>query len=177
MWRLVDRVIEWLAALCLAASALMIFANVIHRYVVLGWMRDFAEHAEWFAPVFDFLGQLFLPAAAAAGEVPGYLLVWISFLGAFLAQRNDIHIRFEGVTDMLPAPVRNKLRTAVYCMLVALFFLLLFQSIRMIRVNGETEIESAEIAEGWFMLVIPITACLLIAAFIKAALDERKKNQ
>ena len=34
----------------------------------------------------------------------------------------------------------------------------------MIRVSGATEIETAEIAQGWFMLIIPIASILLMIA-------------
>ena len=34
----------------------------------------------------------------------------------------------------------------------------------MIRVSGATEIETAEIAQGWFMLILPLAALLLALA-------------
>lgn len=176
MWRVIDRVMEAAAALCLAASAFIIFANVLYRYVVLGWMRRFAEHADWFAPISNYLELLFLPAAAAAGEFPGYLLIWISFLGAFLAQRQDLHIRFEGATDMLPVAVQKPLRIAVQGMLIVMFAMLFFQSVRMIGVDGTTEIESAEIAQGWFMLVLPVVAIMLIAEIARSMLDDIRNS-
>ena len=36
----------------------------------------------------------------------------------------------------------------------------------MIRVDGSTEIETAEIAQGWFMAIMPLAALLLGLALV-----------
>ena len=170
MWRIVDKTAEALAALCLIASVLMIFANVLHRYVVLGWVSAWAERASWVSPVSGFLEKIFLPISAVSGEVPGYFLVWISFFGAYIVQRQNGHICFGMLIDTLQPGVQKALRAASDGLLLALFSLLFVQSVRMILVDGSTEIESAEIAQGWFMSVLPVAAFLLAASVVKAML-------
>lgn len=173
MLRVVDKLTEAAAALCLAASALMICANVFRRYVVLDWLGALAERAKWMAPVAVFFDEAFAPIGAVADEVPGLLLVWISFLGAYLVQRRGGHIRFEVLTDMLPPQAKSAVALAVNLLLLGFFILLFAQSLRMILVDGSTEIETAEIAQGWFMAVMPISAALLSAAVIGAILNRR----
>ena len=152
----------------------MIFANILHRYVVLGWLATWAEHAAWVAPASEFAERLFSPISAVSGEVPGYFLVWISFFGAYLMQRQSGHICFDMLVKFFPPLAQKILRVTTDSLLLVLFSLLFVQSVRMIWVDGSTEIESAEIAQGWFMVVLPATGLLLAACVVKAMMDNRK---
>ncbi len=99
-----------------------------------------------------------------ADEVPGYLLVWIAFLGAYLMLRRDGHISFETLVDALPRLAGKAVRVFNGLLLIGFFAILLVQSVRMIRVSGRTEIETAEIAQGWFMAILPLAAILFMLA-------------
>ncbi len=159
--KLVDRIVTAVAVTCLVASTAMILANVFYRYVVLDWLRSWARAADWLDPLYDFLNEAFGAVSVTADEVPGYLLVWIAFLGAYLALRRDGHIAFDLLIRALPARPRRVLRFAIEAAILAFLALLLWQSLRMIRIDGATEIETAEIAQGWFMAVLPLSALLL----------------
>jgi len=161
--RLVDRIVEILAATALVAAS-MILLNVFNRYVVLGWLRSGGERSELVAWLFETSDALLSPISATADEVPGLLLVWIAFLGAYLAYRRGGHIAFDVVVDSLPRLPRRLVVVLTDVTIVVFLVLLFLQSIRMIRVDGETEIETAEIAQGWFMTIIPLSAALMILA-------------
>ena len=162
--RLIDAVVAALAALVLTASTAMICLNVFYRYAVLGWLRDLSEREAWadalYQPLDAFLGAI----SVTADEVPGLLLVWIAFLGAYLAMRKGGHISFSLVMDSLSARIRRLGRTLVDLALVAFLTLVIVQSLRMIRVDGATEIETASLAQGWFMLILPLAGGLLIVS-------------
>ncbi|MCG8509233.1 MAG: TRAP transporter small permease [Rhodospirillales bacterium] len=164
--RLIDAFVGVLAAAALVASALMILLNVFNRYVVLGWLRAGSEESRLIGSVFELADGLLSPLSATADEVPGLLLVWIAFLGAYLAYRRGGHISFDLVTESLPPVLRRVVVLLSDGAIMVFLLLLLFQSIRMIRVDGETEIETAEIAQGWFMTIIPLSAGLMILALI-----------
>ncbi len=157
----VDRIVTAAAVLCLVASTAMILANVFYRYVVLGWLRTWAREADWLIPFYDLLNEAFGSVSVTADEVPGYLLVWIAFLGAYLALRSDGHIAFDLLIRALPDRPRRVLRISIEAAVLVFLGLLLWQSLRMIRIDGATEIETAEIAQGWFMAVLPLAALLL----------------
>lgn len=97
-------------------------------------------------------------------EIAGYLLVWISFFGAYLALRHEGHISFDMLLERLPRQGQLAARTAIDLMLAAFFGVVLWQSIRLISVVGRTEIETAAIAQGWFMAVLPLASGLIILA-------------
>ncbi len=162
--RLIDAVVAALAALVLTASTAMICLNVFYRYAVLGWLRGLAESAAWaemlYRPLDTWLGAI----SVTADEVPGLLLVWIAFLGAYLAMRRGGHISFDLVVEKIPDPLRRVSRTVIDAALILFLALVIIQSIRMIEIDGATEIETASIAQGWFMAILPLSAGLLILA-------------
>ena len=172
-----DRAVEAAATLCFAASTLLICANVFYRYVVLDWLRNGAKMWDGLAPVYRALDQVFGALSITADEVPGLLLVWIAFLGAYQAMRREGHISFDLLVERAPARLGRLLRSAVHLAMLGFLVLLLWQSVRMIRVSGATEIETAEIAQGWFMLILPIAAVLLGLALLIRLRDDWRADE
>lgn len=171
MLRLLDKIVEGVAVAAFAASSLFIFLNVLNRYIVLGFMRNLAKDNEGFRDAYfavrDALGNI----VVTADEVPGFLLAWVAFLGAYLAMRKEGHIAFDMLVESLSRR-GQKLVISLNAILMSGFLVLLFwQSVRMIKVAGRTEIETAEIAQGWFMSIIPLAAVLLLIAVLSRFYD------
>ena len=176
MLRRLDRLVEAMAVLCLVVSTGMICANVFYRYVVLGWLREGSRTVAWLVPVFDVLNGFFGTISVSADEVPGYLLVWIAFLGAYLALRRDGHIAFDLFLNALRPRARWVMRSVIDGAVLGFLLVLLWESIRMIRVDGATEIETAEIAQGWFMAIMPLAAVLLGLALVLRLFARDREN-
>lgn len=164
--RRLDAVVGAAAALVLVASTALICCNVFYRYVVLGWLRSLGERLDWADRLYRALDSWLGAVSVTADEVPGYLLVWLTFLGAYLAARQGGHIAFDVMVDKLPDRARRIAKGLVEGAIIAFLMVLLVQSLRMIRVDGATEIETAAIAQGWFMAILPISAGLLILALL-----------
>lgn len=77
-----ERLIEWLMAVALAVMVVLVFGNVMLRY-------------------------LFNTGIAAAEEVARLMFVWLIFLGAILALRRHAHLGVEIVQAHLPPAVRR----------------------------------------------------------------------
>lgn len=166
MLRILDKLAEVLAVIAFALSSAFIFLNVLNRYLVLGLFRDIAKEHENLRPYYFSVRDLLSNIVVTADEVPGLLLVWVAFLGAYIAMRQEGHIAFTLILDKLPKYWRRVVN-AINTLLISGFLLLvLWQSIRMIRVSGRTEIETAAVAQGWFMLILPIASVLLLIAVI-----------
>ncbi len=164
--RLIDKIVEVLATSALVVAASMILLNVFNRYVVLGWLRAASESSALWGWIYSKTDGLLSPISATTDEIPGLLLIWIAFLGAYLAYRKGGHISFDMMVEKLPRVYQRLVVTLTDGTIMAFLVLLLLQSIRMIRVDGQTEIETAEIAQGWFMAIIPLSAGLLIMALV-----------
>lgn len=173
MFRLLDKTAEALAVIAFALSSAFIFLNVLNRYIVLGFFRNLAKEHENLRPLYFSVRDLLSNIVVTADEVPGLLLVWVAFLGAYIAMRQEGHIAFTLFLEKLPPRARH-IVTGINTLLISAFLILVFfQSIRMIKVSGRTEIETAEIAQGWFMLILPIAAVLLLLAVIQRFRAER----
>ena len=173
--RILDRIVEAVAVVIFAASCLFILLNVLNRYLVLGLMRDLAKDWEGMRPAYFAVRDLLGSIVVTADEVPGFLLVWIAFLGAYLAMRREGHIAFDLLAEALPRRPRRLLACVNAGLIGGFLAMLLWQSVRMIRVSGATAIETAEIAQGWFMLILPLAAVLLLVAVgarLRAALAD-----
>lgn len=168
MFRLLDRIVEGVAVLAFATSSLLICINVFNRYVVLGGFRTLSKWFEPLTPVYLTIRNALGDISVMADEVPGYLLVWLSFLGAYIALRRGGHISFDLLVESLRPRLGVWVRRITTAMIAGFLIMLLWQSIRMIRVSGRTEIETAEIAQGWFMLILPMAAVLLLLALLRA---------
>ncbi len=119
---------------------------------------------------------MFGSVSVMADEVPGFLLVWIAFLGAYLAMRGQGHIAFDMLSEKAGPVIKKVLLLLNTTLICGFLTMLLWQSIRMIRVSGRTEIETAEIAQGWFMAIIPLSAVLLIVAVLVRFLAQGTKS-
>ena len=164
MLRIIDRIVEAFAVAAFVISSGFMFLNVINRYLVLGLLRIWAANSERFRPAYVTIRNALGTIVVTADEVPGLSLVWIAFLGAYLAMRKKGHIAFDLVIDSLSGGL-HKIVSTLHTMLIVGFLALLFvQSIRMIQIAGTMEIETVAIAQGWFMLILPIAAALLTLA-------------
>ncbi len=91
----VDRICEAILAFLMAAIVALISASVGFRYVLL-------------API------------AWGEELARLCLVWVSFLGVYVAYRRGQHIAVEAIADRLPFAWRITLRLAIALLTLAL---------------------------------------------------------
>jgi len=174
MLRELDRTVEAIAVAALTASTIMISAGVVYRYAVLDWLRGAALQADWLVPVYQAASDGFAPIGATLEEVPGYLLVWIAFLGAYLALRRGGHIAVDTLVRALPKRTARALTIASDAAILVFLAVMFYQGARMIRVDGATEIETAALAQGWFMVVIPLAAVLFAVALVARMFARRR---
>lgn len=175
-----DRAVEVAAVLAFATSGLLISINVVNRYLIAGGLRQLSKQFESLKPVYLFFREWFGSVSVMADEVPGYLLVWVAFLGAYLAMRQGGHIAFDLLSTKISATGQKALASINTALILLFLTMLMWQSIRMISVSGRTEIETAEIAQGWFMAILPLAAGLLAIACIvrfREQLRDQPPNQ
>ncbi len=124
-------------SLLLAAMVAICLSEVVLRYV-------FAASLSWY------------------DEVVGYLLVWLTFLGAVLAQSYEQHIGIGDLVDRAPPRARRALALARHLVLVGVHVVLLLYGWQLaIRFLGERAI-TVPVPMGVVYAVIPLSAALML---------------
>ncbi|OYV01237.1 MAG: C4-dicarboxylate ABC transporter permease [Burkholderiales bacterium PBB5] len=108
------KLLAWLIALCLAAMVVLVFGNVVMRYAFNSGITLSEELARW-------------------------LFVWLTFLGALIALKENEHLG----TDMLVSRVGPRVRRALLLVAQALMFyscwLLGQGSWAQVRINADVQ--------------------------------------
>lgn len=121
----------------LSAIAVICFLEVILRYV-------FAASLSWY------------------DELVGYLLVWLTFLGAVLAQSHGQHIGIGDLVERAPEGIRRPMELSAHLVLVAVHLVLLIYGTRLaIPFLGERAI-TVPVPMGVVYGVIPVSAALML---------------
>lgn len=122
----------------IAAIAVICFVEVILRYV-------FGASLSWY------------------DEFVGYLLVWLTFLGAVLAQSYRQHIGIENLVEMTSGRTRRGLEIANHALMVAIHLVLLLYGAQLAARFLEEEAITLPVPMGAIYAVVPLSAALMLA--------------
>lgn len=132
---------RWALILLLAAMALIIFTNVVLRYLT-------RESIEW------------------AEEVARHLMIWLTFLGAGPVLRYGGHIAVENLQDSLPRPAAVLLRGLIALLLLGFFgFMIWYGLLYMERTQYQTT-AATQISFAWIYAAMPVGGALLVVHWL-----------
>jgi TRAP-type C4-dicarboxylate transport system permease small subunit len=151
--KLLDRVVAWALAgvrvVCIVqATALfmiVVFA-VIGRYV-------FGRSLTW------------------TEEVPRYLLIWISFLGAAACVARREHVGFDVLFNKLPETVRRWLGAAIGVLILSFGWNMFRYGIVFVKDFGPDMMETIPYTNYWYYISLPIAGALLLLFCLKNIAD------
>lgn len=93
-------------------------------------------------------------------ELAGFVLVWLTFLGAVVARRDGAHIGIRDLTRRLRPGARRAARLVEHLLMIGLHLLILwFGAVLTVRFAGERAI-TMPVPMGLFYLVLPLSAAL-----------------
>lgn len=142
---------KWGGILAAAVMTIMIFLQVIFRYV-LGEALPFSE------------------------ELARYLFVWSVALGTALALRKHAHIGVEVFVERLPVRFRE-LAVITATLLNLLFFgLLIWYGFVMVGATMDQESAALLLPMGYVYLAIPISGIILFICEIANFLERRQSD-
>ena len=81
------------------------------------------------------------------------------------------------IVEKLSCRTKAVLQTVSDLLIAVFLCILLYQSWRMIQVDGATEIETAEIGQGWFMAVLVAFPLLILSALIEVNIRRFRRNK
>lgn len=137
------RLNRWALIALIGAMAVLVFANVLARYL-LNFSIIWVE------------------------ELTRYMMVWVGFLGSGLVLRLGAHVAVDVLQDALPAGAARALRAAIVVLLAVTFGAMLWLGIRYAAFAWDQRTAVLDWSTGAVYLAIPIGAALMLVhlAFI-----------
>lgn len=149
--RVLLRLNRWLVIVILAAMAMMVFANVVLRFmtdVSILWVE----------------------------EVSRYLMIWLTFFGAGLVLRYGGHIGIDTLQDAFPraAPVA---RLVIFLFMLGFFSFMVWIGTRYAMLTWGQTTPVMEIPVGFVYLAMPVGFGLLIVHLLLMAAPYIRKRE
>lgn len=128
---------RWAVIVLMAAMAVLVFANVVSRYV-------FNHSFIW------------------VEEATRYMMVWIGFIGSGLVLRYGAHIAVEALQDAIPTRAAQVMRGLVVIVLAATFIAMTWLGFQYVRFAWDQETPVFNWNFGLVYLAIPIGSALML---------------
>ena len=140
--RILSHAEEFLLGILLASASLVLFANVVARYV-FNWGFPWAE------------------------ELVRYEIVWMVFLGGSAAARQGLHIGVDIVVKFAPRPLRKTTEALINLISLVFCLLVLFYGAKLIiqtRMFGQVS-PALQVPMWLVQLAIPVGGGLMALRF------------
>lgn len=144
----VEAALGRLAGLLLVALLVLINVEVVARYV-------------------------FNTSTLIADEYGGYLMAWITMLGAVHLLRADRHLTMTALVDRMPPGARNAIGIAAALIGLAITAVLLYSTWLLVASSarfGTTSIQPSATPLVWPQLILPFGYALLCLAYVEEIL-------
>lgn len=141
IFKLVENVIDKLTFILFSAMTLIVFIQVVSRYVFgssIFWAEEFAR----------------------------YSMIWIAFLGTAMGIKEDAHTKIEFFVNLLPLSLQ-KVVNVINCVLCIIFVgVISYFAIEMMAFTMQTLSPSLRIPLGLIQMILPISSVLMIIYLI-----------
>jgi TRAP-type C4-dicarboxylate transport system permease small subunit len=135
------KVIKLLIVILGIALVLVVFSNVVARYFLnfsLAWAEETAR----------------------------FLFIWLSFLGAVLANAYSEHMNFDLLVNRSPKKLGQLLQIIAYLIILSVLFLVIQGGITIVIGNWEWLTPALEISYGLVYSIVPVCCVLLALQFL-----------
>jgi TRAP-type C4-dicarboxylate transport system permease small subunit len=104
-------------------------------------------------------------------EVPRYLLIWISFLGAAACVDLRDHIAFDYLLKRFPDPVRRAVQLLINAAIFGFGWIMLRYGIRFVQDFGGDFMESIPYTNVWYYTALPVSGALMMLYSLRDQLN------
>ncbi len=122
-----------------------------------------------------FLRYVLRTSIPFSEELARYLMIWVVFLAAGLALKEDAHINIKVLVDRLRGRTRLWLNLVAQILLLAFLVLLMIETIAVLPYQRAQIILSMGISIFWFYLAIPV-GCSIMILFLLPKMHEKVKK-
>ena len=95
-------------------------------------------------------------------EIPRYMLVWITYLGAALCVRLQEHISLDVFFALLPVRIQRAGSLLLNLMVGAVGAIMVMYGVDLVRQFGDDLMESIPVTNFWLYLAMPVSGLLII---------------
>lgn len=137
VYKALEKVIRYMVLILLALMVIIVFANVVSRYYLhysLAWSE----------------------------EVARFMLVWLVFLGSFLAYIHDEHLGLDILVKKFPPTLRKIVATGANLLVIFALYAVMEGGYLMMVANFDWLSSAAEIPQGYVYVIIPVCCGLMI---------------
>ena len=149
MLRLLDRILDGITAV---VKATMIFLTCAIFFITT--ITVFTRYILNYVPSWS-------------EEVPRYLLVWITYLGAALAVKYKEHISLDVFFNMMPLRARQVGHIFLNVLIAIVGTIMVVYGIALVSQFKDDLMESIPVTNFWLYLVMPISGTLMILYIIQ----------
>lgn len=143
LFRVLRSVLYWFSVAAMSVMLVVIFAQVISRYV-FNWTPEWSE------------------------ELARYLFVWVTFIGSALIMGESGHLAVQFVPNHFKGTAVGKaLEVLINLCGYVFIFILFFQGAKMTRVMTFQISPGMEIPMSWVYAVIPLSSALMLLYLVK----------
>lgn len=128
---------RWILIFLLGAMSLIVFTNVVMRYVTdasIPWSEEVSRH----------------------------MMIWLTFIGGGLVLRSGGHIAIDNLQDALPTAGARAMRGVVFALMVVFLMLLVYHGWDYAQRTMVQTTAATEIPFGYIYLAMPIGAALML---------------
>jgi TRAP-type C4-dicarboxylate transport system permease small subunit len=104
-------------------------------------------------------------------EVPRYLLIWISFLGAAACVDLRDHIAFDYLYNRFPGPLQSAVQLLINAAIFAFGWVMLLFGIRFVGQFGGDYMESIPFTNVWYYTALPVSGALMMLYSLRDQLN------
>ncbi len=133
----IERVMRYLTIVLLVLMVIIVFANVVSRYYL---------HA----------------SLAWSEEVARFMLVWLVFIGSFLAYIHDEHLGLDILVTKFPPTLRKIVGIFTNILIIFALYAVMEGGYLLMRDNFDWLSPAAEIPQGYVYFVVPFVCGLMI---------------
>jgi TRAP-type C4-dicarboxylate transport system permease small subunit len=149
-----NRVVEGLVAMvrlvCIAlptALFVIVVAAVVARY-------GFGQAVSW------------------TEEVPRYLLIWVSFLGAAVCVLKREHVGFDLLFESLPRRARRVVAIFINLLILGFGWIMFRYGIVFVQDFGSDLMETIPFSNYWYYTAMPVSGFLIMVFALKLLVDD-----
>jgi TRAP-type C4-dicarboxylate transport system permease small subunit len=100
-------------------------------------------------------------------EIPRYLLVWITYLGAALAIKFKEHISLDVFFNLMPLKARQIGHLFLNGLVAIVAVIMVVYGIGLVNHFGDDKMESIALTNFWLYLVMPISGTLMLLYLVQ----------